>query len=424
MTQHRHTIPKGANATASVTDPDLTLYAKTVQVQTESANRIAADTALGARVTKLEVSMANALLRIAAVEAHFTPTVTPPPTRPFAAPVTTGTYTVPGTITHDGSADAAAALATFITGVPNGSIVAFPAGGTYLLNSGLSISGRNNLVFQGNGSILHVNGSPSSMWNDAFVLYGPTTTDIAISGFTILGNNPGTGSDMYDSSNEGQPGIGVYGALRVEIIGNTFLHAWGDGVYVGDEPTGTGTWADYLWVHANTFDYIGRNAFTVNAAQNVWLQANSIDHVGGSVLDIEPDTDTQGVDALTMSENTVGAWGMSSSQYTMHFAACASQWEGPSSTVNGVTITGNTVSGGPPNTANNVNSGGLYTWIGKPARQTAIVFTGNSTTHSHGGSDSVMRFEHCDGLTIGSNTQPKTAGALYAVTDCTSVVGP
>jgi len=229
---------------------------------------------------------------------------------------------------------------------------------------------------------------------------------------------------MYNSSNEGQPGIGIYGALRVEITGNTFLHTWGDGVYVGDEPTGTGTWANYLWVHANTFDYIGRNAFTVNAAQNVWLQTNSIDHVGGSVLDIEPDTDTQGVDALTMSGNTVGTWGMSSSQYTMHFVACASQWEGPSSTVNGVTITGNTVSGGPPNTANNVNSGGLYTWIGKPARQTAIVFTGNSTTHSHGGSDAVMRFEHCDGLTIGSNTQPKTAGTLYAVTDCTSVVGP
>jgi len=77
MTQHRHTIPKGANQTASVTDPDLTPYAKTVQVQAEAANRIAADNALGARVTTLEAGMANALLRIAAVEAHFTPPAPP-----------------------------------------------------------------------------------------------------------------------------------------------------------------------------------------------------------------------------------------------------------------------------------------------------------------------------------------------------------
>src|ERR1700690_4490224 len=72
MTQHYHNI-SAKTRTASVTDPDLTPYAKTVQVQAEAANRIAADSALAARVTTLEASMANGILRVAAVEAKFTP---------------------------------------------------------------------------------------------------------------------------------------------------------------------------------------------------------------------------------------------------------------------------------------------------------------------------------------------------------------
>ena len=55
MTQHRHTIPKGANQTASVTDPDLTLYAKAADL---------------AALTK----------RVASLEG--TPTPTPDPTPP------------------------------------------------------------------------------------------------------------------------------------------------------------------------------------------------------------------------------------------------------------------------------------------------------------------------------------------------------
>ena len=83
MTQHRHTIPKGANQTASVTDPDLSPYAKTTALQAEAASRLAADAALGNRVSTLEASMANVLLRLAAVEAHFTPPA--PPSAPLTA---------------------------------------------------------------------------------------------------------------------------------------------------------------------------------------------------------------------------------------------------------------------------------------------------------------------------------------------------
>ena len=101
MTQHRHTIPKGANQTASVTDPDLSPYAKTTALQAEAASRLAADAALGNRVSTLEASMANVLLRLAAVEAHFTPPA--PPSRPWAAPVTTNTVSVPGTIDATGA---------------------------------------------------------------------------------------------------------------------------------------------------------------------------------------------------------------------------------------------------------------------------------------------------------------------------------
>ena len=85
-----------------------------------------------------------------------------------------------------------------------------------------------------------------------------------------------------------------------------------------------------------------------------------------------------------------------------------------------LTISGNTVTAGSPGSANNVNSPGLYTWIGRPARMSNIVFTGNTTTRS--GAGPALLFGNIDGLTVTGNAQPLASGQLLSITNSTGVV--
>ena len=67
------------------------------------------------------------------------PTLEPPPrVRPFPAPVTSRTVPVPSTIDATGVGDASVALNAFLATVPDGSRVAFPAGGDVPARRGLS----------------------------------------------------------------------------------------------------------------------------------------------------------------------------------------------------------------------------------------------------------------------------------------------
>src|SRR5574343_814223 len=113
------------------------------------------DPATAARLDALEA-------RVAALEG--TPPPPPPPaSRPFPPPVTARTVAVPASIDATGATNAAAALQTFLASVPDGSGITFPAGGIYRLDRGISLQNRHNLVFEGNGATLRLDGSGASM---------------------------------------------------------------------------------------------------------------------------------------------------------------------------------------------------------------------------------------------------------------------
>jgi hypothetical protein len=197
----------------------------------------------------------------------------------------------------------------------------------------------------------------------------------------------------------------------------------GDGLYANENTPTAGSataWPTDIWFHDSSIDTVGRNAFTINSGRRVTLERNVIDHVGGSVLDIEPDLDTQGAVDLILRNNTVATWGMSP-QYTMHFVACANNDSGIGAVIQGITITGNRVTQGAPNSAATRNAGGLSTWIGK-TRTSDVSFTDNVTTRA--GAGPALRFEHVDGLTVTGNVQPLTSGTLTSISDSTDVYPP
>ena len=354
------------------------------------------------------------------------PTFTPPPSgnRPFAAPATTRVVNVPSSIDATGATDVGSALQSFINGQPDGSVITFPVNGVYQLSTGIRLDSRHNLVFDGRGTTIRTTGSGGSALSSPFVLsWASSNTDIWIRNFILEGNNTRTGAAIYDGAQESQMGIDLNGGARIELSGLTIRRMNGDGLYANENTPTAGSataWPTDIWFHDSSIDSVGRNAFTINSGRRVTLERNVIDHVGGSVLDIEPDLDTQGAVDLILRNNTVGAWGLSP-KYTMHFVACANNADGVGAVVRGIHISGNRVADGAPRSPNNPDAGGLSTWIGK-SRTADVTFTDNVTTRA--GAGPALRFDHVDGLIVTGNVQPLTSGSLISVSDSTEVVPP
>ncbi len=396
-----------------------TSYSTTCSGKTVASNRWFRITAINGKSVKSLYGVSY--LYAASLLFRASPTPPPAAARPFAAPVTSRTVRVPSSIDASGGSNAGPALQSFLNHVPNGSVIAFPAGGTYRVAAGLRLDGRHNLILDGHGSTIRTTGSGGSALASPIVLsWATANSDIWIRNFVLEGNNLRTGTSIYDPSRESQMGIDLNGGVRIEISGVTIRRTWGDAVYANENTPSAGSaaaWPTDIWVHHNRFDSIGRNAFTINAGRRVTLERNTIDHVGASVLDIEPDLPSQGADAVVLRSNTIGVYGMSP-LYTGHFVSCSNDAYGVGAVIQGITITGNSITRGAPNSANNSNSGGLFTWIGK-TRTSNIVFTNNTTAKA--GHGYVLIFQHVDGLTVAGNHQVLTSGSLVAVSDSTNV---
>jgi len=337
------------------------------------------------------------------------------PSRPWAAPVTTATYEVPGAITHDGSADASTALNAWIATVPDGSVIDFPLGSsaTYLMNLGIALTNRNNLIFQGNGARLLANGSGSNQGASLFHL-NQGNSHISILNFVLTGNNPQGLPYIYDIGTEAQSGVSIWGSSYVEVANCTISHTYGDAVYIN----GNGiTWApsDSIWVHDNVGTYLGRNAVSPISATNLIVERNNFDLIGMHVFDIEPDYSQQINAYITFRNNVIGRYGYNS-VYTSYFFAA----NGATGQKHDITVSGNTVVGNPAqgNGYGPVGLNAVMAVLSSP-RSYNVTFTSNSTSQTVPGP--ALDFEHIDTVTVQHNTQPLSSGVLGLYTDCTSV---
>lgn len=336
--------------------------------------------------------------------------------RPFASPATSRTVTVPSSIDATGSSDVTSALASFVEGVPDGSVIVFPANGTYRVTQGIYLRGRSDLVFEGNGSTIRSSGSGGSTASSGFKLDN-LNTDIAIRNFKIVGSNPNT-TTLFKKGTESQMGVAIYDGARIEIDNVDVRHVYGDGVFVAGRQASPYRSSDQIWIHDSSFDYIGRHGLVFNAATNSIAERNTYNRIGMFVFDVESDYDYEVVDNVRFRNNRVGTYGLTP-DYTNWFFACSGN-QGVAVARN-IYITGNSVTDGAPiNSPNNTSAkGGLATYVGRGNRLSNFVFTGNTTTKA--GVGPVLYFDKVDGLTITGNTQPLTSGTLASITSSTGV---
>ena len=242
-----------------------------------------------------------------------TPTVVPSGSRPFAAPATTRSVTVPSSIDASGGSDVRPALQSFINSQPNGTAISFPSGAVYRVGAGIRLDNRHNLILDGRGTTIRTTGSGG--------LSSPFVLSWAIEQHRRLDPELRPRRQQHPDRHghlrrrAGEPGGHPPERWRPDRVQRlTIRRMNGDGLYANENTPSAGSaaaWPTDIWFHDNSIDSVGRNAFTVNSGRRVTLERNGIDHVGGSVLDIEPDLSTQGAADLILRNNIVGIWGMS-----------------------------------------------------------------------------------------------------------------
>ena len=350
-------------------------------------------TAFAAEQTSVSAPSAPSPATSAQVVALKTPVVPASLVRPFPAPVTTHTVTVPAAIDATGKTEVSAALNSFIETVPDGSIISFPTGATYLLDKCIIIGSRHNLVFEGNGTTLRAGSNAKG--NDAFatpfvVGYSPDhpNTDIVVHDFIIIGNSRTPG--IYIARSEFQSSLSAAYSKRVEIYNITGSAAPGD--FLRCEQ------ADEIWVHDCHALTVGRNGISVTEGSDILVERVAFDISGHCTFDIEPNYANDVCSDITLRNNTAGKWGYA-------FLALGSNAGGP---IDKIVVDNNTVT-----------AGSIKAYIGNSVptkRMTRITFTNNKGTIVAG---PVFYSNYVDGLTVTGNVQPLSSGVLASITNST-----
>ena len=326
----------------------------------------------------------------------------PPATQPPATPAPTSStgVNVPASIDASGGSDASVALASFIASVPNGKTINFKAGGVYRLDAGLRILDRNGLTFEGNGATLRATATTGKPRTSPFLL--ENSNSITIRNFILTGNNPDAGtSASHHLDRQDQGGVNVYGGGDILIEGTTISGTWGDCVYVG---ANAGTWSDGVVYRDSVCKLNGRMGVALVAARHVLVERVSFDKIAMHAFDIEPDSSAGGATYVTIRNNTVGTYGLSTLFNEYFFAASGAQ----GSTVHDVTVTANRVS----------DNKGLKITIGTAGRADIFV-TNNTGAATLAGP--IMRFVSVVGLTVTGNHEILSGGQLAEFVGCTGV---
>jgi hypothetical protein len=329
------------------------------------------------------------------------------------------THTVPAGIAHTGSTDVTKALATFIAGVPNNSTITFQAGGVYRLDGTLELTDRTGLTILGNGATLIT--TPTTVGTRAQLrLVGGGSYHIR--NLTIRGSSQvGGTAGAYVSTLQWQHGIDVRGVAGLDVYAVTVTDVYGDCFYLGrgyGASNGRGTTG--VRIHGSTCMRNGRQGVAMVDGQDMAVDHSKFSAIALMTFDVEPNPG-DAVRNVSVVDNAIGTGPRQQ--------ALGVVGHGP---VNGVTMTGNTLTGKPLTVildsasdlrlanitvSNNTSDTGL--WITNGASIVAVDVDGLTATGNHQRLDGPgMSFAHISGsctVSVWNNTYP--GGISQAVID-------
>ncbi len=216
-------------------------------------------------------------------------------------------YDVPPSIPGDNCAvpvddEITAWLAT----VPDGNTARFASGGCYGQDGTIEVSGRTNLVIDGQGSEFRAL-TPGDAGRANWRFTGGA--NLTVQNMAVRGSNP---NGEYVHAVEWQHGYSVEGVQGMTLSNVQARETWGDGVYLyrgapspacGDDASS----ARNIVISGATLERIGRQGVAVVDAEHVTVQDSMIGPVAWWGIDIETDEHCEIARHIDILHNQFGA---------------------------------------------------------------------------------------------------------------------
>jgi hypothetical protein len=320
----------------------------------------------------------------------------PAPVRPSGPP----TFTVPASIDASGRYDVTKKLNGYLASVPDGAILRFARNGRYRIDDRFVIKNRSNLEIDGNGATLFARTDGYATRSHVRI---EDSSHITIHDLTVRGANPhaGTGDAAYVPSREHQHAFDARSVDTLVLQRVKAYDVYGDFVYLGNLPKAA--WTSHVTIRDSQFARNGRQGIAIIAARDVLIEDNSISDVRRATFDFEPRAAGEGVDGVTVRDNTIGAGKL------MFVAADGS------GVVHHVTVSRNTLHG---------QALQVYVHNNYAGYRTGWTVTGNTSdltlSNPHA---SAMRIWRVNGLRVTGNRQPFKANRNMVLADITDTCG-
>jgi Right handed beta helix region len=320
----------------------------------------------------------------------------------FSASAALAATILPTGIDSSGIQDDTAALQTLLNTLPDGSTLAFQAGGKYRIEGTLHVTNKHDLTIDGNGALFFATTTGNrtrSQWSFE------GGSNIVVRNVIVKGANPhaGTGDAAYVASLEAQHAFNIWSTNNIELDHVTATDVYGDFVYIGPQAGGL---AKNIYIHDSTFDRNGRQGISVTGADGVRIIRNTITDTRRATFDLEPNGPDWGALNVDIEDNTIGPGRLN---------VLSSAGIGP---VSNIIFSGNTIER-PFNMLVGDTAGG---------RRGPFTIRDNVATETWGSSagSGALDFSNIDGLAVTGNTIPLQAGrgdyGVRANTSCNVVV--
>lgn len=230
----------------------------------------------------------------------------PSGSEPSAAPTpvsrpTGATFTTPSSITADCSQDVTPQLAGWIASVPDNSVLSFPTGACYRIDTTLVIQERSQLLLEGHGATLK---AVTEGDRNRDHLRITKSSNVIVHDLIVRGANPqaGTSDAAYRPDREAQHAFNIVNGEGVVLDHVQAYDVYGDFVYIGGV-----VMSRNVTVGESRFERSGRQGIAVTNAEHVLIERNEIAEVGRSLFDLEPNKKTGRAQHVQLLSNTTGA---------------------------------------------------------------------------------------------------------------------
>lgn len=215
-------------------------------------------------------------------------------------------YTVPASITSDCSKPVDKKINSWLRKAPKDADVEFVHGACYGQNHSITLSGRKDLVVDGNGAKFRTLTSGTSMqaaWQ--FV----DDTNVTVEHIHVVGtdHHAQTSKATYDASKAFQHGFSVQGSKHLTIAHVSAVNVWGDGVHVSyDRRNQRSVPAHDIAVRHARIDGTGRHGVSMGDVDGFTLADSSISHNDWEGVDVEPAVNSEIARHIHIKDNTFG----------------------------------------------------------------------------------------------------------------------